>query len=113
MWWIRHGHIPEGVFKLTDSNAMENLMHSLKLPYQQYVTKTASHNYGVGETLVKWNFQTTAKCPRCEELQESPDHIQQCNDHGAEVVLESSFLKLQSCLIDEETKPELQEAILY
>jgi hypothetical protein len=105
MWWLQHGHISEGTLKRIDFATTEDMMHSLKLPHRLYVTKAASHNYGAGETLVKWNFQTTAKCPRCEEVQETPDHIQQCNGHGADVVFESSLLKLQSYLIDKETRP--------
>ncbi|MGL5934640.1 MAG: hypothetical protein ACRCZI_03340 [Cetobacterium sp.] len=87
-------------------------MRHLKPSRKRYITKTASANCGIGATMQEWGFQDTAKCPRCSEEHETTTHVQRCSGHGADEVFEKSLLKLQAYLTDENTHPELQEAIV-
>lgn len=112
MWWIQHGHLPSGAHRHVDYDATMQSMQSLKPTRRRYVTKAASDNYGIGQTLVEWQFAQSPTCPRCEQI-ETADHVQRCNGHGADKVFEASLLKVQTYLTDEDTRPELQEAIVY
>jgi hypothetical protein len=114
MWWIRHGQVSTEGHKLVDYDATADLMRQLKPSRKRYIPKTASEssNCGIGVTMQAWGFQDTAKCPRCSEEQETTTHVQQCSGYGADAVFGKSLLKLQAYLTDENTHPDLQDAIV-
>jgi hypothetical protein len=62
MWWIREGFVRKGTRQLVDNTATAEAMAGLPKARQRYVTKSALSNCGVGMTLVKWNYQTEARC---------------------------------------------------
>ena len=62
-WWERHNHVSPVAKQLIDWEMLEIIMASLPQWLQQWVSKTASENCGVGTTLVGWNKQDDAKCP--------------------------------------------------
>jgi hypothetical protein len=112
MWWTREGHVPVEAAKLIDYTATADTMKQLPQPRRRYVTKTASENCGVGRTLVEWKFQTNAKCPRCAHDMETTLHVQQCQGHAADAVFQTNLSKVQAYLEDENTRPDIQDAIL-
>jgi hypothetical protein len=60
MWWVWHGHLPKEHLDKVDWYGTEYFMVSLPPAKRRWVTKTASHNCGVGTTLVQWNYQDDA-----------------------------------------------------
>jgi hypothetical protein len=77
MWWVWHGHLPKEHLDDVDWYGTECFMVSLPPAKRCWVTKTASHNCGVGTTLVQWNYQDDAACPRCG-APESTLHMYGC-----------------------------------
>ena len=77
------------------------------------MTKHASENCGVGTTLSLWKFQPNTKCPQCSCLEETTEHVQKCNGHGASAIFEESLEGIKNYLHDQQTHPELQRAIMY
>jgi hypothetical protein len=61
---------------------------------------------------VAWSYQENARCPRCSHQHETTLHVQRCKGHGVCGVFQKSLDKLDNYLINEETKPELRDAIL-
>jgi hypothetical protein len=112
MWWRREGHISALAREAIDHNATEDAMISLNAAQQKYVTKTASENYGIGTTLVQWKHQSDAKCPRCPHPTETPTHVQRCEGYSANEVFQKSITKLEEFLQAEDTRSDLQDAII-
>jgi hypothetical protein len=112
MWWRREGHITAEARAHIDQNATEAVMKSLNASQRKYVTKAASENYGIGTTLVLWKHQSNAKCPRCNHPIETSTHVQQCEGYSANEVFQKSIDKLNDFLSREQTRPDLQDAIV-
>jgi hypothetical protein len=112
MWWRREGHITPEARTHIDRDAIEDVMKSLNASQRKYVTKAASENYGIGTTLVQWKHQTDAKCPRCNHPLETSTHVQQCEGYSANEVFQKSIEKLDEFLTNEQTRPDLQDAIV-
>ena len=111
-WWIRHKHIARQTLDQIDWAATGSAMQSLPHNHRLWVTKTASHNCGVGTTLVTWKYQDDAKCPRCNEQQEDPTHVTQCRGLGANKIFRKSMRKLKRLFDNEQTDPRISRAIL-
>ena len=112
-WWKRHNHISPTAEIETDWLATEQAMTKLSPSERLWVTKTASHNCGVGTTLVSWKYQDDAQCPRCEHLQETTEHVSQCRGQDASKRFRKSLRQLRRKLRRARTSPSLRSAMLY
>jgi hypothetical protein len=112
MWWRREGHISAIAHEAIDYNATAETMNSLNAPQRKYITKSASENYGIGTTLVEWKHQSDATCPRCSHPMETSAHVQQCGGYSANDIFQKSITKLEDFLTEENTRPDLQDAII-
>jgi hypothetical protein len=112
MWWRREGHISPEAYDEIDYDATEETMCSLTATQRKYITKTASENYGVGTTLVDWKHQADAVCPRCKHQVETPVHVQRCEGYAAGDIFQKSIANLEEFLTEEDTRPDLQDAII-
>jgi hypothetical protein len=112
MWWRREGHISAAAKEAIDHDATEAAMKSLTAPQRKYITKSASENYGVGRTLVEWKYQSNATCPRCSQVVETPTHVQQCDGYAANEIFKQNINKIEEFLTKEQTRPDLQDAII-
>jgi hypothetical protein len=111
IWWMREKHISPGAHVLINYDAVEDVITHLKGPQRRYVTKIASENCGVGDTLVAWNFQPNATRPRCEHTMEITRHVQQCQRYAASTTFLQIIDKVQQFLTREKTRPDVQDAI--
>jgi hypothetical protein len=93
MWWVRHNIVPKENLKRIDWDGTSRLMSSLPPAKRRYITKMASQNCGVGDTLLKWKYQADAACPRCG-AHETTTHVYQCSGQGADAVWETSMARL-------------------
>ena len=78
LWWKRHELVPEAADSSVDWPTTAATMKRLDVSERIWVTKTASKNCGIGTSLVSWNYQTNAMCPRCACAHETTKHIAQC-----------------------------------
>ena len=110
-YWVRHRHIPEASQNTVDWTATADFMKHLPLKNRRWVTKHASHQCAVGTTMAKWNFQDTAKCPRCNE-DETTTHVYQCKSHQATTQWNESIQQLETWLTDQQTNPKLHTTLI-
>ena len=110
-WWVWHKRITAGAQSHIDWENCATSIPCLKPSRRRWITKHASAQCGVGITLLKWKYQTDAKCPRCN-LPESTAHVLTCTGMGANDTWNKSMSKVTQYLVDAGTHPELQEAIL-
>ena len=78
---------------------------------QQWITKTASENCGVGTTLVEWKYQDDACCPRYNHPLETTTHVTQCSGQGADEVWDESMKKVEKYFDDTDTCPRIRTAV--
>lgn len=112
-WWIRHGHLSRAAATTVDWVATGATMRTLPHNHRLWVTKTASHNCGVGTTLVKWKYQEDAKCPRCGHAQEDTIHVTRCPAPAATQLFRKSIRKVRRLLKREQTEPQLRRTLIH
>jgi len=111
-WWIRNGHITPEADPVIDWAATQDTMQNLPHYLQQWVTKHASHNCGVGTTLVGWNMQDDARCPRCRHEHEDTTHVTQCRGQGADAVWDTSLKNIEKYFSQTRTDPTLATLLI-
>jgi hypothetical protein len=109
-YWVRHNRIPSESTHMIDWEANGRAFKAMKLGKRRRVSKHASHDCGVGTTLVKWKLQDDDACPRCGQS-ETTEHVIRCpqaiDQWGKE--LDSLISKLTSM----ETDPEIQDCMVH
>ena len=90
---------------------MSKHTRKLKPGYQRWITKHASHNCGVGTTLVEWNQQNDDRCPRCSHPEDTT-HVLRCTGSGATEVWNEHYTALEEWMTETDTHPLLQEVLL-
>jgi hypothetical protein len=110
MWWVRHGFVSQDNAARVDWDATSDLMAALTPAERRWITKTASHNCGIGTTLVQWKYQDDPQCPRCGQREDSA-HVVRCTGHEANVPWEQSMQDLKAYLEASKTSPSIAVAI--
>ena len=110
-WWVRHGRIPEDAVRLIDWELVGPAMKRLQVSRRKWLTKHASANCGVGETLVKWGILIDPDCPRCGEP-ETTTRVLRCGAPEAKEQWAKSTTKLKQWMSKMKTLPQLQDTIL-
>lgn len=111
-WWIRHKVYTEEASQLIDYDATERLMHKLPFSRRRWIMKHASENCGVGATLLKWEYQTDAKCPRCNHPAEDTRHVLLCQGTDANEVFQQSIDTLKTTMEAIDTDPDILHTIV-
>ena len=78
-YWIRHDRISSEASTLIDWETQGKALKSMRLGKRRRVSKHASHDCGVGTTLVRWKQQDDDHCPRCG-LSETTQHVIVCSE---------------------------------
>jgi hypothetical protein len=115
-WTSPHSLTPEPCFLPTtapmiDWNATQSFMAALPTSKQQWCTKHASENCGVGSTLLHWNKQLDRECPCCQ-APENTTHVLRCTAHDASTVWNTNITKVNTAMTDVDTPIQLQEALI-
>jgi len=110
-WWVRNGHIPATTVATIDWDSTGTSIKKLPLPRRRWITKTASSNCGIGETLVTWKHQTDSTCPRCTQSEDTT-HVYRCTGHNASDLWNESIDTLRTSLTKLRTSPKIQEALI-
>jgi len=63
--------------------------------------------------MTRWNFRTSASCPRCGQVLENKAHITQCPDVDASMIWQHSMKDLGKWLRDNNMAHELSAAIIW
>jgi len=84
---------------------------ALKPGYQRWITKHASHNCGVGTTLVEWQHQEDDQCPCCGQPEDT-NHVIRCTGAGATEIWTEQMNVLTEWMTEANTHPLLQDTLL-
>ena len=111
-WWRKEGHVTSEAYADTDWEVTAQTMRKLNTNKRLWVTKTASENCGVGTTLVQWNYQDDATCPRCGHAQETTHHVSTCSGQKAHRLFKHSVRNLNRKLKQMHTDPEIRYTLV-
>ena len=106
-WWVKHGRISDRSIMYIDWNVVGDAMSRLLPRKRRWVSKHMTENCGIGTTLVKWNILKDAKCPRCNQEDETAMHVFRCNHLSNLQNKEDAKCKLEKVLKEAGTEPEV------
>ena len=108
-YWEKKERIEEGSGEEVDwvshSRAMKNFG-----PRRIWVSKHCSGWAGSGKMMLRWKFRDNAKCPRCEEAEDT-HHVVQCQDIGNLNSFKDATQPLKQWLTDT-TSPRIKSAVM-
>jgi hypothetical protein len=94
-----------------DWTQVNRFMSSLPAARRRWCTKHGSENCGVGLTLLHWEKQSDAECPRCS-APENTTHVLRCPNAAATTTWQHQLNALSKTLTDLQTPLELATAMI-
>jgi hypothetical protein len=79
---------------------------------QRWLAKHSSGFCGVGKMLKAMNMAATAKCPRCDEVVETAEHVWVCQGDGTTEIWEKGMERLRERAGEEKEIGQVIEAII-
>ena len=111
-YWIRHERFQDFTINLVDWELVETSMKEIPSSKQRWVTKHASGNCGVSDTLFKWRMQTESTCPLCRTCDETTNHVFQCPEPIVTQHRNNQIMNLEEWLENKKTDPEITLIII-
>jgi hypothetical protein len=111
MYWVRHKRITQADIPKIDWEACKLNMKSLRQNERRWVTKHSSEECGVGTTLVHWKYQDDARCPRCNQ-NEDTEHVIKCTDQEATNIWNEHLTGIEQYLFSTDTDPSIIRCIV-
>ena len=111
-YWIHKQKFPASFEKHLDWPVIHKSFKALKVHRHQQVSKWLTGFCGVGKMLVRYNYQSHSKCPRCNKDNESVSHVIQCPSITAQATWDTEIRKLHTWLEENDCEPNLAEIIL-
>lgn len=110
--WARIHHIEENRIQQMDWKTTGRALRQLTFSQRKRVLKAATGTLSVGRSMEQWRKWNHSKCPCCDAINEDVTHVWRCPDPQAQQQWKKSLKNLQQWMIDNETMPELQQAII-
>ena len=111
-WNKRHQLTPERFLNTTDQHALGKAMKRMPLGKRRWLAKHQTGMSGVGRQLLRRKYQTHDKCPRCEEQDETTDHVIHCHSPRAKEEWDRQMTDMEKWLKKEKTEPDLARYLL-
>jgi hypothetical protein len=98
-------------FDLVDWDAIDLAIVGFPEMFWLWASKHMSHFCGVGRMQFICRFWDHSRCPRCQQDNETTEHIILCNGHGANQEWTSRVTNLGVWLIEMDTHPSIHHCI--
>jgi len=86
----------QGIWNKIDWISIGRAMMELPINCRCWVSKYISGHLAMGKNMQRWQFRSSAQCPRCSEQQEDKYHIMACPAPMARERWEKSLKALES-----------------
>lgn len=93
-------------FDSVDWGVHGSAMQSLTAKQRQWSTKHTFGFCGVNKTLVRWNQKTSAKCARCDEIEDTT-HVWTCTHEETQLCWTNFLIELKLWMNEQRTNPKL------
>jgi len=110
--WSKKNWYGKGTASMVDWEAANQAMRALPQAQQRWVAKSAAKFLPDGKNMTQWKLWTSAKCPRCPELNETKNHIFQCQATDSRQQWETALQGLDDWLQVQNTQPGLRQEII-
>ena len=111
-YWVKHERFQDFTINLVDWELVETSMKEIPPTKQRWVTKHASGNCGVSNTLFKWKMQTEKICPLCRSCDETSNHVFQCPEENVTQHRNNHLSQLEEWLEIKKTDPEITAILI-
>ena len=79
----------------------------------KWLSKWMTGFCGVGKMMKIYGFQTHSKCPKCQQDNETTDHVLQCQSYGTHCLWQKSMRELSTWIADNDGPTELGDIITH
>jgi hypothetical protein len=79
---------------------------------KKWLNKWMTGFCGVGKMMKVYGFQTHSKCPKCQQSNETTDHVMQCTSYGTHTLWRKSMRSLSSWILENDGPTEFAEVII-
>jgi len=112
-YWKSKFQLSESTWQLIDWDGVGRAYQESTPTVRWWATKHTSGFFAHGKNMTRWQFRTSASCPRCGQVLEDKAHITQCPDADASLTWQHSVKELGKWLRDNNTAHELAAAIIW
>ena len=111
MWWTQHGHLFPHACENINWDGTQDMKDGLSPAENWYITKYASSNCGVGDTMVQWQQQQDPACPRCGHPKDTT-HVYRCTGQQANSVWDTRMSEVEMYLTQSQTDPNIKHVLV-
>jgi len=111
-FWQKKLNLSEDDWQNIHWKAAGQAMKRAPVGRKKWIFKHASGHCGVGRMLQIRGQQEHSKCPRCDQDQETTEHVSKCPSAEAQAQWNTSINKLRDWMATAHTSPNLTTAIL-
>jgi len=112
-YWKTKFQLLEDTWQLIDWHSVDRAYCKSTMTVHQWATKHTSSFFAHGKNMTRWQFCSSASCPRCGHGLEDKAHITRCTEPEANSTWQHSIKELEQWFRDSNTAHELSAAILW
>ena len=109
-YWIKK-HKMENWSRTIDWELRKKSLSNTPMHRQRWLSKYSTGFCGVGKMLRRYRWQDHTRCPRCNQDNESTQHILQCQGDGVQTLLREEITSLEKWMEEHKCHSELTQLI--
>jgi hypothetical protein len=109
--WRKKGKFTEENEHCIDWKVVHRSHSALDKNRNKWLSKWMTGFCGVGKMMKIYGFQTHTKCPKCQQNNETTDHVMQCQSYGTHCLWQRQMRTVTKWIEDNEGPQELASAI--
>ena len=111
-YWYKNQRFPIGTRKFIDWDTIHRSYKLLNTTNLRTITKWNTGFCGVGQQLVKYNYQNYTNCPFCQTPHEDTQHVLQCPDITVQLEWDKQLNNLSQWMTDNQGEPIMIQQII-
>jgi hypothetical protein len=110
-YWRKKGIIHEATEKYIDWKVVHKSHKALDPLRHRWLSKWMTGFCGVGKMMKIYKFQQHSKCPKCQQNNETTDHVLQCQSYGTHCLWQKLMRELTAWIVDNDGPPSLGKVL--
>ena len=110
-YWRKKNSIHVDTEHCIDWKVVHKSHKALDSSNNKWLSKWMTGVCGVGKMMKIYGYQTHSKCPKCQQDNETTDHVLQCQSYGTHCLWQKSMRELRKWIADNDGPEELGDII--
>jgi len=111
--WASKRRYGNGTADMVDWEATDIAMRTTPMVLRCWVSKSAAKFLPYGVNMKRWQTRLSAQCPRCQEHNETKQHLFQCQVVETKKQWDTTLQQLDKWLKAQNTNPELRNKLIW